>query len=120
MIGPGRFSFDHATAQIDNATITGHFDWGEEAKDHRRSLGAVIDAKGRIDFVQLKALAELLVGHNLTNAGALADNYSLQITADAFAYQDLTVKGIQINANMATTRWRSPSCRSTILPAPRS
>ena len=98
MIGPGRVSFDHVTAQIDNATITGHFGWGEEPKDHRRSLGAVLDAKGRIDFVQLKALAELLVGHNLTNAGALADNYSLQIAADAFAYQDLTVKGIQVNA----------------------
>ena len=97
-IGPGRLAFDHATARIDNATITGHFDWGEGAKDHRRSLGAVLDAKGRIDFTQLKALAELLVGHNLTNASLLADDYRLQVSADALAFSDLTIKGIKVNA----------------------
>ncbi len=97
-IGPNLVAFDHVTAQIDSATITGKFNWGEVGRDHRRSLGAVLDAKGRIDFVQVKALAELLVGHNLTNAGALADSYSLQISADAFAYQDLSVRGIQVNA----------------------
>ena len=97
-IGPGRLSFDHATAQIDRATVTGNFSWQEAAKDRRRKLGAVIDAKGRIDFVQLKALAELLAGHNLTNIGTLADDYSLQVTAEAFAYQDLIIKGIAVNA----------------------
>ena len=98
-IGPNLVSFDHATARIDSATVTGNFSWGEDARDHRRKLVAVLDSKGLIDFVQLKALAELLVGHNLTNVGALADDYSLQVAADAFAYGDLTVKGIQINAD---------------------
>lgn len=97
-IGPNLISFDRATARIDNATITGHFDWGEVADSHRRELSAVLDAKGLIDFVQLKALAELLVGHNLTNTGTLADDYRIQVKADALAYQDLTVKGIEVNA----------------------
>ncbi len=96
-IGPSRFAVDHVTARIDDATITGQFGWEEEAKSHHRNLFAVLDAT-RIDFVQLKALAELLVGRNLTNTGTLADSYSLQVTADAFVYQDLTVKGIEVNA----------------------
>ncbi len=96
-IEPGRISLDHVTARIDDATITGGFGWAERAKDHRRNLYADLDAT-RIDFVQLKALGELLVGRNLTNAGSLADGYSLHVKADAFVFEDLTVKGIEVNA----------------------
>ncbi len=96
-IGPGRVALDHVTAQIADATITGSFGWAEQAKDHRRDLYADLDAT-RVDFVQLKALAELLVGRNLTDAGSVADGFSLHVKADAFVFEDLTVKGVEANA----------------------
>ena len=96
-IEPGRVSVDHVTAKIDNAAITGSFGWAQGAKGRRGDLFADVDAS-RIDFVQLKALAELLVGHDVTSAGSLADGYTLHIKADAFAFEDLTVKGIEVNA----------------------
>jgi hypothetical protein len=96
-IGPGRVALDNVTARIDDATITGGFGWTERAKDHRRDLNADLNAT-RVDFVQLKALAELLVGRNLTDAGSLADGYSVHVRADAFVFENLTVKGIELNA----------------------
>ncbi len=97
-IGPGSVQFDGVTARIADATITGGFGWTERTKDRRRELFATVDAKGRIDFTQVKALAELLVGRNLADASALADDYSLQVSADALTFEDLTVKGVTVNA----------------------
>ncbi len=96
-IEPGRIELDNVTARIADATITGNFGWSEQPKDHHRDLYADLDAT-RIDFVQLKALGELLVGRNLTNAASLADGYSLHVKADAFVFQDLAVKGVEVNA----------------------
>ncbi len=67
-IAPGKVAVDKVEAEIGNATITGQFAWSQSARDHTRHLGTDLKAD-RIDFVQVKALAELLVGENLAELG---------------------------------------------------
>ncbi len=100
-IGPGRVSFDHVVARIDNATITGHFGWGEDPRrSGERQFVTDLDAD-RVDFVQLKALAELLVGRNLADATALADTYAIRVSAGSFVFSDLTLSKVAIDASYA-------------------
>ncbi len=93
---PGRISIDHTRTRIGSAEITGSFEWGEQAGG-RRVLGADLDAD-RIDFVQLKALAEMLAGRDLDDAAILADDYQIRISADEFATEDLVVRDVVVDA----------------------
>ncbi len=100
-IGPNLVSFDHVTAQIDNATITGKFGWGVEPRSGgERQFVTDLNAD-RIDFVQLKALAELLAGRNLSATTALADTYAIRVSAGSFVFSDLTLSNVAIDASYA-------------------
>jgi len=97
-IAPGqRLSVDNIVAQIGGATITGRFAWSESPRDRHRHLGTDLQAD-RIDFVQVKALAELLVGRNLTNTAVLADSYSVIVQAGALDVGDVHMSDVAINA----------------------
>ena len=99
-IAPGKVAVDQVEAQIGDATITGRFAWSESARDHHRHLGTDLKAD-RIDFVQVKALAELLVGQNLADTAALADSYSILLAAGEFAFEDFSMRDVAIDAAYA-------------------
>ncbi len=99
-IAPGKVAVDQVQAQIGDATITGRFAWSETARDHHRHLGTDLKAD-RIDFVQVKALAELLVGQNLADSAALADSYSILLAAGEFAFEDFSMHDVAIDAAYA-------------------
>ena len=96
-IAPGRFSVSNIQAEIGGATINGRFAWNEAQRDSRRHLGTDLNAD-RIDFAQLRALAELLVGRDLTDSSVLADSYSVILAADAFDLDDVHMTDVAINA----------------------
>ncbi len=99
-VAPGRVAVDDITARIGDATISGRFAWSESPRDHHRHLGTDLKAD-RIDFVQVKALAELLAGRNLTDAAGLADSYSILLSAGDFAFENVDMRDVNINAGYA-------------------
>ncbi len=96
-IAPGRIAVDKVNARIGDATITGRFWWGDVQRNRARELGTDLNAS-RIDFVQLKALAELLAGRNLSGTTALADKYTIRLSAGAFAFEDFQVRDLEVDA----------------------
>ena len=99
-IAPGRVQVSGIQARIGDATVTGSFGWGADQRTNTRTLGAKLQAD-RIDVEQVKALADLLVGRQLTDARAIADSFAVELTADVFRYQDVLLKGIRVNARYA-------------------
>jgi uncharacterized protein involved in outer membrane biogenesis len=99
-IAPGRIAVDRVTAKIGDATITGRFAWSDAAKGRPRALGTDLKAD-RLDFTQVKALAELLAGQNLASTSVLADSYTIIVAADSFVFEDLTVRDVTVNASYA-------------------
>ena len=75
------------TTRIGDATITGGFSW-TDAADGARTLGADLEAD-RLDFVQVRALAELLGGRDLSEAGSLADSYEVRLNGERTAHRGL-------------------------------
>ncbi len=80
-VAPGKITVEKVDAEIGDATITGRFGWEEAARDHRRNLRTDLNADS-IDFIQIKALAELLVGRNLNDTGGLADTFAIRLAAE--------------------------------------
>jgi hypothetical protein len=96
-VAPGRFSVDEIDARIGDATIRGRFAWSESGRDGARHLGTDIEAD-RMDFAQVKALAELLAGRDLTDGSILADSYSVILAAEIFDFDDISMSEVAINA----------------------
>jgi hypothetical protein len=96
-IAPGRIAVDNVHARIGDATITGRFAWSETQRTWHRHLGTDLKAD-RIDFSQVKALAELLVGRDLTDLGVLADSYSVILATGAFQFDDIRMADVAVNA----------------------
>ena len=46
----------------------------------------------KVDFVQIKALAELLAGKDLSDTSALADSYEIKLAADQLAFADIPMR----------------------------
>lgn len=99
-ISAGRIAVDGIDARIGDATITGRFSWSEAQRTWHRHLGTDLKAD-RIDFIQLKALAELLVGRDLTDVSVLADSYSVILAAEAFQFDDVRMTDVAVNAEYA-------------------
>ena len=96
-LAPGRIAVDNVSARIGDATLTGRFAWSETPRTWHRHLGTDLRAD-RIDFAQLKALAELLVGRDLTDTGALADSYAVILSAGTFQYEDIRMTDVAVDA----------------------
>jgi uncharacterized protein involved in outer membrane biogenesis len=97
-IAPGRVAVDKITARIGDATISGRFAWSE-SRD-RRHLGTELKAD-RINYADVKALADLLAGRNLTEATALADSFSVRAAVQSFRYEDLVLHDVAVDAAYA-------------------
>jgi uncharacterized protein involved in outer membrane biogenesis len=95
-IAPGRIFVQDIDARIGDATIGGRFNWSE-ARDRHSHLGTSLKAD-RIDFAQIKALTELLVGRDVGDVGALADSYSVILNAGAFQYDDVRMTDVLVDA----------------------
>ncbi len=95
-IEPGRIALEGMNANIGDTRLSGKFEWSAESGGvKQRLLGLDISAT-RVDFVQVKALAELLVGADLNNTSALADSYSIKLAADELAVEDVVVRDLSI------------------------
>jgi hypothetical protein len=103
VIGTGRFSLDNIQARIGDATISGRIAWSENARDHHRDVGTDLKAD-RIDFLQVKALADLLVGRNLNEITSLADSFSILIKTDLFQLDDIRLKDVSVDVGYADDR----------------
>jgi hypothetical protein len=100
-ITTGRIAVEEMTTRIGDATITGSFSWAAaNAGQPLRSIRTDLDAD-RLDFVQIRALAELLVGHDFSDTSALADSYEIKLAAEELAIEDLLVRDVSIDAGFA-------------------
>jgi hypothetical protein len=86
------------SATIGDTKLSGGFAWtGSSGNGKRRLLETDISAS-RIDFVQIKALSELLVGTDLSDTAALSDSYAIKLAADELAVEDILVHDISVDA----------------------
>ena len=86
-----------------DATISGRIAWSENPRDHHRDVGTDLKAD-RIDFLQVKALADLLVGRNLNEITSLADSFSILIKTDLFQLDDIRLKDVSVDVGYADDR----------------
>jgi uncharacterized protein involved in outer membrane biogenesis len=97
-IEPGRIALEAMKATIGDTRLAGSFAWtGSSGSAKQRLLETDISAT-RIDFVQIKALAELLAGADLSDTKALADSYAIKLAADELAVADVLVHDISFDA----------------------
>jgi hypothetical protein len=100
-VAPGRLAIDKLTARIGAATVRGRFAWTESGlKNRRRHLGTDLSAD-RIDYTQVRAIGELLLGKNIADAGALADSYAIKLATRSLVLDDLTLNDVAVDASYA-------------------
>ncbi|HET7716896.1 MAG TPA: AsmA-like C-terminal region-containing protein, partial [Bauldia sp.] len=86
------------TTEIGDATITGSFSWAGAGKDSPlRTLRTNLDAD-RLDFVQIRALAELLGGRDLRDTSTVADSFQIKFTADELLIEELVMRDVSVDA----------------------
>jgi uncharacterized protein involved in outer membrane biogenesis len=95
-IEPGKVALTGVTAKIGGATISGDISWSESS-DQKRLLSTDLSAD-RLDFSQVRSVAELLVGQNLADTTALADSYAIKLAANELDLDDMIVRGVSIDA----------------------
>ena len=97
----GGIAVEGMTTKIGDATITGGFSWSRATADStERKLRTDLQAD-RLDFIQIKALAELLGGRDFADATAIADNYTIKLSAGELAIEDVLMRGVMIDAAFA-------------------
>ena len=97
-IEPGRIALESMNATIGDTKLSGGFAWTAASGNAKRRLLETDISATRIDFVQIKALAELLVGTDLNDTAALADSYAIKLAADELAVEDILVHDISVDA----------------------
>src|SRR5690606_34942062 len=55
----------------------------------------------RLDFTQVRALADLLGGRDLGAANSLADAYTIKLAADELTFDDIHMRGVEADAAFA-------------------
>ena len=95
-IQQGKVALAEMKAKIGGATISGDVSWSSNG-DKKRILTTDLSAD-RLDLAQVRSVAELLVGQNLGDTGALADSYSIKLSAGELAVEDVLVRGVSIDA----------------------
>lgn len=97
----GGIAVEGMTTRIGDATITGGFSWaGATAESSERKLRTDLQAD-RLDFIQIKALAELLGGRDFADATAIADSYAIKLAASEMVIEDVLMRGVMIDAAFA-------------------
>ena len=97
-IGPGHVIVDSMKTSIGDATLSGRFAWSDvNARASKRLLGTDLVAD-RLDFVQLRAMAELLAGRDLADAATLADSYAVKLAAQELVIEDITMRDVSVDA----------------------
>lgn len=91
---------ERMTTRIGDATITGSFSWSNGVSGSPRSLSTDLQAD-RLDFVQVRALADLLGGRDLRDARSLADTYLIKLAADELTFDDIRMRGVEADAGFA-------------------
>jgi uncharacterized protein involved in outer membrane biogenesis len=109
-IAPGRLAVDKMDATIGDANISGRFAWSDRsATNKRRHLETDLKAD-RLDFAQLRAVAGLLLGKDPAaffagsaeaDASASADSYAIKLSAGTLTIEDVTMRGMAIDASFA-------------------
>lgn len=100
-LSPGHFVFEEIDAVFGGASVRGRFAWSEAtARQHRRELETDLVADS-IDFVQLRAFAELVGGNDLANTTVFADSYDIKLSADTFQFEDVAMHEVAIDAGYA-------------------
>ena len=83
---------------IGDATIRGSFAWTAAGEGSPLRLLRTNLSADRLDFVQIRALAELLAGQDLGDTTALADSYSIRFVADELAIEDVVMRDVEVDA----------------------
>lgn len=94
----GRVAVDSMQVKIGDERIAGSFAWsGNGANNGKRLLEADLKAS-RLDFTQIKALTELIIGQDLADTGVLADSYAINVAADELAIGDVIMRDVTADA----------------------
>jgi len=91
---------EEMTTRIGDARIVGRFSWTNNRGSGARILSADLEAD-RLDFTQVRALAELLGGQNLGDVSLLADSYSIRLAANQLEVADVTMRNVWFDAGFA-------------------
>jgi hypothetical protein len=98
-LAPQRFTFEEVEARIGEAAISGGIAWSDiPGRSAQRVLQAGLSADS-IDFIQLKALAELIAGKDLASSDVLADSYDIDFSAGALQLDDVNMRDVAIDAS---------------------
>ena len=94
----GGISVEDMTTEIGDATIKGSFSWAGAGSDSPlRTLRTNLEAD-RLDFVQIRALAELLGGHDLRDTSTIADSFQIKFTAGELLIEELVMRNVSVDA----------------------
>jgi hypothetical protein len=94
----GRVAVDSMQIKIGDERIAGSFAWsGNGGNGGKRLLETDLKAS-RLDFTQIKALTELIIGQDLADTGVLADSYAINVAADELAIGDVTMHDVTADA----------------------
>ncbi|MCB1500838.1 MAG: hypothetical protein KDK07_13785 [Bauldia sp.] len=85
------------TTTIGDATITGSVSWTMGKDSPLRTLRTNLEAD-RLDFVQIRALAELLGGRDMRDTSTVADSFQIKLAADELLIDDLTMHDVTVDA----------------------
>lgn len=93
----GRVAVDSMQIKIGDERIAGSFAWSGGSDGGKRLLETDLKAS-RLDFTQIKALTELIIGQDLADTGVLADSYAVSIAADELSVGDVTMHDVTADA----------------------
>ncbi|MBN9023244.1 MAG: hypothetical protein J0H08_14365, partial [Rhizobiales bacterium] len=88
------------STRIGDATITGSVSWTNPGNGQPRVLSTDLEAD-RVDFTQVRALAELLGGRDLRDTATVADSFQISLAADELRVEDLTMRDVTVDAGFS-------------------
>jgi uncharacterized protein involved in outer membrane biogenesis len=97
-LASGRIILDKIDATIGSAAVSGRVNWGT-VKGGR--LLATDLKTGRVDFADVKALADLVANRDLGDVSSLADSFQIRLSADSIGLSDVVLGNVAVDASYA-------------------
>jgi uncharacterized protein involved in outer membrane biogenesis len=95
-LSAGRIDIDKLSARIGEATLSGRVSWGTVKNERALSTDLKAD---RLNFADIRALADLVAGRELSNTSAVADSFAVRVAADELQIDTTAMQGVSVDAS---------------------